>query len=295
MKRIEFNRVRQMKPTKNQIGGFRLFASKPAAATETRYKYISPSMAINSDGGVGGGDGGGGNAGAPIKNSWSTFAAAKRFDGKLKIEHLTAAGGSGGGGVGVGKAKDKSSEECVGGGSDGVERIDVYYLDHGNCDYFATTDCPPQLRSERLAQQTIDWSTKFWAEIYGSIYIVVAFIIAFVLQTFRFVMYGIVRPLLIGTMQIVGDYLLKPLLAIVFNGFVQPPLILVLNIFVSVRDICKPIAETLQMFCQPFSDCLRSIRLVEIHPKRGGGGDKTILTTSKNDESAATLANRNIV
>lgn len=236
MQKIEFNRVRRIKP-KNQ-SGFCLF-SKPQSA-ETRYKYISGATAAAADGGA---------VDQPPKVAWSThaIAAAKRYEAKFKNEiHPNGA------------TVTNKSEECG-------ERIDIYYLDHGNCDYFATTDCPPQLRSERLAQQTIDWSTKFWAEFYGSIHICCAFLIAFILQTIRFVMYSIVRPFIVGILQIIGDYVLKPLLAIIFNGFLQPPLVLVLNILVSVRDICKPIGEMLKMFVQPLADCLRAFRLIEIH------------------------------
>lgn len=67
-----------------------------------------------------------------------------------------------------------------------MANIEIYYFDHGNAAYFHTTDCPPQLRSDNLAQKTHDVATKFWAEFYGSIHIIIAFMVAFLLQSYRF-------------------------------------------------------------------------------------------------------------
>lgn len=69
---------------------------------------------------------------------------------------------------------------------DPITNIEIYYFDHGNSAYFHTTDCPPQLSSDKLAQITQDTATRFWAELYGSIHIVIAFMVAFLLQSYRY-------------------------------------------------------------------------------------------------------------
>lgn len=145
-----------------------------------------------------------------------------------------------------------------------LDRVELYYFDHGDSGYFCTTDCPPQLSSDYLAQQTTDCATKFWAEFYGSIHIAVAVCIAFVLQTFRFLMYSIVRPMLVGSIQIVSDYGVKPLLTVLFNGILQPPLILGLNVLNSMADMLEPLARTFSRFVRPLVEVCRAFRLVEI-------------------------------
>lgn len=60
-----------------------------------------------------------------------------------------------------------------------------YFFDHGNVDYFHTTDCPPHLVSEMIARQTSIHATKFWAEIFGTINIGVMFIVSFILQLYK--------------------------------------------------------------------------------------------------------------
>lgn len=145
-----------------------------------------------------------------------------------------------------------------------LDRVELYYFDYGNSGFFCTTDCPPQLSSDYLAQQTTDCATKFWAEFYGSIHIAVAIVIAFVLQTFRFLMYSIVRPTLVGFMQIVADYGVKPFLTVLFNGYLQPPLILGLNVLNSMADTLEPVARTVASFARPLIEVCRACRLVEI-------------------------------
>lgn len=63
--------------------------------------------------------------------------------------------------------------------------MEIYYFDHGNSAYFRTTDCPPNIATEIVAQQTTYHATKFWAEIFGAFHVGIAFFVAFILQTFR--------------------------------------------------------------------------------------------------------------
>lgn len=89
-------------------------------------------------------------------------------------------------------------------------------------------------------------------------------------------MYSILRPLIIGLIQLGSDYFFKPLLAVVFNGIIQPPLIFFYNIATSVRDLCDPIAEAIGYFLREIAVFLRAIRLIEI--RRGGDCTKSSKT-----------------
>ncbi|KAH0821307.1 hypothetical protein GEV33_001484 [Tenebrio molitor] len=65
--------------------------------------------------------------------------------------------------------------------SDGNARVDYYYFDHGNAQYFHTTDTPPVMKCEILAEKTERYTTRFWAEFFASIHIGVAFLTILIL------------------------------------------------------------------------------------------------------------------
>jgi hypothetical protein len=65
------------------------------------------------------------------------------------------------------------------------DNADLYHFDHGSPLYYRTTDSPPHLSSDIVAQRTFDFATKFWAEIFGSINVIVVFFITFLLQLYR--------------------------------------------------------------------------------------------------------------
>ncbi|KXJ81853.1 hypothetical protein RP20_CCG017672 [Aedes albopictus] len=129
---------------------------------------------------------------------------------------------------------------------DDYENMEIYYFDHGSPEFYRTTDCPPHLVTEALAQSTLHHATKFWAEIFGTINIGTTFVISFWLQLYRFLLYGILRSVLVGVLQITADYLLKPLLAVVFNGLLQPPLVFVQNVLTAVAAMLEPVAKLVE-------------------------------------------------
>lgn len=141
--------------------------------------------------------------------------------------------------------------------------IGIYPFDHGHADYLQTHENPPQALSVILAERTIGYATRFWSEFFGSIHIGVAFVITFILQTYRFLLYSLVNTLLVGILHMTSDYLLKPILTALFNGFVQPPIIFCFNVLSSVRDVLEPVADTLNNFMKPLATVGRSVRLVD--------------------------------
>ncbi|XP_029172114.1 uncharacterized protein LOC114941328 [Nylanderia fulva] len=155
-------------------------------------------------------------------------------------------------------AKTKLKKEEV------TEKIEIYYFDHGSSAYYRTTDCHPVLATDKCAEKTDQAATRFWAEIFGTIHIGIAFVTAFILQLFRFILYSVIRPLTVGILQLVADYFVKPLLSILFNAIVQPILILLYNIATSFRDLCEPIAEAIGLFLREIANLCAAIRLVEV-------------------------------
>lgn len=65
------------------------------------------------------------------------------------------------------------------------DNAEFYYFDHGSPGFYRTTDCPPHLISEIIAQRTTNLATKFWAEFFASLNIGVTFIITFFMQFYR--------------------------------------------------------------------------------------------------------------
>ncbi|XP_076303199.1 uncharacterized protein LOC143221677 [Lasioglossum baleicum] len=145
-----------------------------------------------------------------------------------------------------------------------MEKIEIYYFDHGNSAYFRTTDSPPILATEKCAEKTDQAATRFWAEIFGTVHIGTAFVTAFILQLIRFVLYSIIRPLTVGILQMFADYFIKPCLSILFNAIIQPVLILFYNIATSLKDLCEPIAEAVGLFLREIANLFAAIRIVEV-------------------------------
>ncbi|XP_067647817.1 uncharacterized protein [Eurosta solidaginis] len=143
-------------------------------------------------------------------------------------------------------------------------RIGIYPFEHGCAEYLRTTDCHPQLLSVVLAERATYYATRFWAEFFGSLHIGVTFVVTFVLQAYRFVLYSLVNTLIVGFLHMSSDYLIKPMLTVIFNGFLQPPLILVYNILTSLRDILEPVADTINNFMRPVATVGKSLRLVHV-------------------------------
>ncbi|XP_046599056.1 uncharacterized protein LOC107228222 [Neodiprion lecontei] len=164
------------------------------------------------------------------------------------------------------KKRDFEKPRTPGNGIDDTsEKIDIYYFDHGNSAYYRTTDAPPILATEKCAERTDYIATRFWAEIFGTIHIGIAFVTAFILQLIRFLLFSIVRPLTVGVVQLIADYFLKPSLSMLFNATIQPVLILLYNIATSFRDLCEPIAEGLGFFLREIAQVFRAFRIVEVN------------------------------
>ncbi|CAO1348295.1 unnamed protein product [Diamesa serratosioi] len=162
------------------------------------------------------------------------------------------------------QSSTKFNNDRFDGVQDDAENAEIYYFDHGSPLFYRTTDCPPHLISELIAQRTTYHATRFWAELFGSINIGVTFIVTFFLQFYRFLLYSIFRAIIVGILQITSDYLFKPLLAVLFNGLLQPHFIFCQNIFHSICNMLNPITKLIGNILRPFTECIRAMRLVEV-------------------------------
>ncbi|KAL1116247.1 hypothetical protein AAG570_005742 [Ranatra chinensis] len=108
------------------------------------------------------------------------------------------------------------------------------------------------------------FSSNFWAEIFGFIHIFINFIMAFIMQFFKFLLFTIVRPLMVGILQLASDYFWKPFLTILFNGIFQPVIIFFYNLATSLRDLALPVAQGMGYFLREFAVLIRAFRLVDV-------------------------------
>ncbi|KAH8378802.1 hypothetical protein KR009_001425 [Drosophila setifemur] len=154
--------------------------------------------------------------------------------------------------------KEETRHTCIG----------VYPFEHGCADYLSTTDTHPKINAIILADRATTYATHFWAELFGLLHIAVAFFAAFILQSYRFILYSLFNTLIVGLLNMTSDYLVKPFLTMLFNGYLQPPLIFVFNILSSVRDILEPVAHTLDHFMKPVATVGNSFRLVDVNNRQ---------------------------
>lgn len=81
---------------------------------------------------------------------------------------------------------------------------------------------------------------------------------------FSFILYGIIRALFIGVLQTSSDYLLKPFLAVIFNGILQPLFTLIQNVFQSTCDMSEPLTKMTGNMLRPFTELVQAFRIVEV-------------------------------
>ena len=87
-------------------------------------------------------------------------------------------------------------------------------------------------------------------------------------------MYSIFRAIIVGILQITSDYLFKPLLAVLFNGLLQPQFIFCQNIFHSICNMLNPITKLIGNILKPFTEFIRAMRLVEVKNVNRGAKEK---------------------
>ncbi|CAG9805910.1 unnamed protein product [Chironomus riparius] len=162
---------------------------------------------------------------------------------------------------------DRDSENCKVDSQQSNEKpqkTEYYPFDHGDHQSYHTTDRAPQLKSDNAAEKVHEHATKFWAEVFGTLNIGVTFFLVFFIQFYRFILYSFIRSIVVGFLQTTSDYLIKPILAMTFNGIIQPILQFIRNILESTWDTLEPLAHMIVGFCMPVIECLRSFRLIDM-------------------------------
>ena len=85
------------------------------------------------------------------------------------------------------------------------------------------------------------------------------------LELLKFALHYVVLRVVGGLIIVIGDHLLKPYLAILFNSFVQPVFIFTRNILTGLKNVLMPLLDITRDFISQFASLLRAFRLFELN------------------------------
>lgn len=110
---------------------------------------------------------------------------------------------------------------------------------------------------------------RVYQEFFGFLRIITSIVLVFIIELVKYLIKYIFGPIVVGILETVGDFVVKPTLTLVFNGIIQPLGVFLWNVFVALRHMFGPVGDILKKLFTPLAMLCRSIRCVEIHWKTG--------------------------
>ncbi|KAL3842673.1 hypothetical protein ACJMK2_020662 [Sinanodonta woodiana] len=145
----------------------------------------------------------------------------------------------------------------------------LYYFGYGHKRYYEVNEELDEAVLPGVADSTEKFVRRAWQEFFALLRIITSIFIWFLVELFRFLAHHIIQPIVVGIFLNLGDYLVKPLLSTLFNGFVQPCSTFWWNVFSGMKHMFGPIGEILNRVFTQFAMLFRSIRFFEIHWNTG--------------------------
>lgn len=152
----------------------------------------------------------------------------------------------------------------------------TYYFGHGAVQYLEVDNEEEEAMMPKLADRLETIFQRIWQEFFGALRIVTSFFILFVVELFKYIIKYVFQPIFIGIFITTGDYVMKPVLSVLFNGFMHPTGVFCWNCCVTTKVVCNPIVEILRKILLQFAMCCRSVRCAQIFWKTGEYGPRTI-------------------
>ncbi|XP_060608320.1 uncharacterized protein LOC132760355 isoform X2 [Ruditapes philippinarum] len=140
----------------------------------------------------------------------------------------------------------------------------VYYFGHGNLRYYEVNEEYDEAKLPPIADKVDRIVQRVWQEVFAVLRIVLSILIWFCVELFRFLAKHIFQPLIVGVFVTLGDFVIKPFLSAMFNGFVQPGSIFFWNVFTGMRHMFSPVGDILRKVLEQFAMLFRSVRLFDI-------------------------------
>lgn len=87
----------------------------------------------------------------------------------------------------------------------------------------------------------------------------------FLLELIKFTFRKVLVRILVGFIVVFGDHLLKPVLAALFNSFLQPSLSFLWNSLVGFRNAIQPLLDITREIVSQVTSLLKGFRLFELN------------------------------
>ncbi|XP_051890031.1 uncharacterized protein LOC127580504 [Pristis pectinata] len=144
----------------------------------------------------------------------------------------------------------------------------IYYFDFGHQNFYETKKEYNEACISNLADWSDDVIRHCWRELFAVVRILVNVVSLFLIELVNFLSRSFIQILVAGLLTVIGDHMLKPLLATLFNSLLQPIMIFLLNIFTSIRNLLNPLIDIIRRLVMQIAALLHAFRLVEVNLNR---------------------------
>ncbi|KAI8481729.1 hypothetical protein Bbelb_405660 [Branchiostoma belcheri] len=143
----------------------------------------------------------------------------------------------------------------------------VYPFHQGTVKYLYAQDGSGQAVMPTIADKSEVLVRRGVQEMFGVLRLIVDVFVILAVELARFVFRQILQNLVVGLVVVMGDHFFKPLVAAVFNSFLQPVLMLLWNVATATRTVFGPLVDILRGVALQIAVVLRAFRLVEVNWK----------------------------
>ncbi|XP_078667290.1 uncharacterized protein LOC144909100 isoform X2 [Branchiostoma floridae x Branchiostoma belcheri] len=143
----------------------------------------------------------------------------------------------------------------------------LYPFHQGTVKYLYAQDGSGQAVMPTIADKSEVLVRRGVQEMFGVLRLLVDVFVILAVELARFVFRQILQNLVVGLVVVTGDHFFKPLVAAVFNSFLQPVLMLLWNVATATRTVFGPLVDILRGVALQIAVVLRAFRLVEVNWK----------------------------
>ncbi|BFZ05158.1 hypothetical protein BsWGS_08197 [Bradybaena similaris] len=146
-------------------------------------------------------------------------------------------------------AKDPSGKRCV------------FYFEEGNLHFVEVAEDGVNAYLPAKVDEMEKIFRRVWREVFAVLRIFTSVFVLFVVELILFLAHHIVRLLVLDTITALGNYVLKPLLALIFNAVIQPIFALLWNTFNSMYQASEPLVKLLGYILTQVAILFKAFRL----------------------------------
>ncbi|XP_078580391.1 uncharacterized protein LOC144864316 [Branchiostoma floridae x Branchiostoma japonicum] len=143
----------------------------------------------------------------------------------------------------------------------------VYPFHQGTVKYLYAQEGNGHAVMPTIADKSEVYVRRGVRELFGALRLLVDVFVILTVELSRFLFRQLVQNLLIGLLVVMGDHLFKPLVAALFNSFLQPGLMLMWNVATATKTVFSPLIDILRGVALQVAVVLRAFRLVEVNWK----------------------------